>query len=551
MPEDNKNGGGTATQDAPKEAQDGTPPQDANEKNDKKDEKDAQPPKPHERRAWVAPVAGIVGILAAVWLVFWGIGYLRYSRTHTATDDAYVTSDVVQITPQISGSIAKVLVSDNQRVKAGDVIAIISDSTYRANVAQAKANLLAAQTGAQSAGANVALTTSTGTAQIEQATGGLNQAESAIEGSEADVSRARAAVRNAQANTKTAQSNVASAQAAVSAAVSARDRAVANVAGAQAQVTTANAAIRAAQSNVNTAQANADKAAKDEQRYAVLFEQDAVSAQLVDQAHASAVSTRSQVDAAQQAVSEAQAVAAQRRADLDAAQQAVQTANAQIQQTRAQLAATRDAVAAAETMTQQMAAQVQSAQSNVGQAQAKRAQALGTLNQAKTAPQQVSVSRANQQTAQAKIAEAEAALQTAQINLEDTKIVAPVDGVISKKTVEIGQQVAVGQALMVIVPDNDVWVVGNFKETQLKDVQINQKAEIEVDTLPGIIFRGHVDSISAGTGATFALLPADNATGNFTKVVQRIPVKILLEPNQKDLDRLRSGMSVVATITLK
>ena len=122
---------------------------------------------------------------------------------------------------------------------------------------------------------------------------------------------------------------------------------------------------------------------------------------------------------------------------------------------------------------------------------------------------------------------------------------------ISKKTVQIGQEVAVGQSLMAIVPDNDVWVVANFKETQLSGVHANQPAEIEVDTLPGKIFKGHVDSISAGTGATFALLPADNATGNFTKVVQRVPVKILLEPNQKDADKLRSGLSVIATIKLK
>ena len=568
MPEDSKNGGGTATAERPtqdaaqKDGQNsgqsenregGQNPQAAappNQPDAKPDEKkDDKPPKPHSRRAWIQPVAMLAGIVAAIFLIIWGINYFRYAAAHTSTDDAYMTSDVVQITPQISGNIAKVLVGDNQHVKAGDVIAIIEDSTYRANVAQAKANLLAAQTAAQSAGANVSLTNATGAAQIEQATGGLNQAESGIGSAQADVTRARAAIRNAQANTKTAQSNVNSAVAAVQAAVAARNRAVANVAGAQAQVTTAAAGVQAAQANVSTAQANADKAAKDEQRYAVLFQQDAVSAQVVDQAHATAVATRSQQDAAQQAVSQAQAMLEQKRADLDAAKEAVRNANAQIEQARSQLAAARDTVVASQTMTQQMQAQLQASQQNVVTARGKRQQAAGTLNQAKTAPQQVNVSRANQQTAQAKIAEAQATLDTAIINLNDTKITAPVDGVVSKKTVQIGQQVSVGQALMSLVPDNDLWVVGNFKETQLKNVRAGQKAEIEVDTLPGIVFKGHVDSLSAGTGATFALLPADNATGNFTKVVQRVPVKILLEPNQKNSNRLRSGLSVIATIT--
>jgi membrane fusion protein, multidrug efflux system len=101
---------------------------------------------------------------------------------------------------------------------------------------------------------------------------------------------------------------------------------------------------------------------------------------------------------------------------------------------------------------------------------------------------------------------------------------------------------------MAILPSQDVWVVANFKETQMKNVHPGQKVVIEADTLPGRRFTGHVESLAAGTGATFALLPPDNATGNFTKVVQRVPVKILFDPGQKDRDRLRAGLSVVATI---
>jgi membrane fusion protein (multidrug efflux system) len=102
---------------------------------------------------------------------------------------------------------------------------------------------------------------------------------------------------------------------------------------------------------------------------------------------------------------------------------------------------------------------------------------------------------------------------------------------------------------MTIIPDQDIWVEANFKETQLADVRANDPTTVEVDGLPGKVFKAHVDSISAGTGATFALLPPDNATGNFTKVVQRIAVKVVFESGQPDLDRLRAGMSVVATIS--
>jgi membrane fusion protein (multidrug efflux system) len=104
---------------------------------------------------------------------------------------------------------------------------------------------------------------------------------------------------------------------------------------------------------------------------------------------------------------------------------------------------------------------------------------------------------------------------------------------------------------MAIVPANDVWVVANLKETQMQGVRPGNEAEVDVDAIPGRTFHGHVDSIAAATGSTFALLPPDNASGNFTKVVQRIPVKIVLDPNQRDEDRLSAGMSVNATITTK
>lgn len=171
------------------------------------------------------------------------------------------------------------------------------------------------------------------------------------------------------------------------------------------------------------------------------------------------------------------------------------------------------------------------------------------MKQAETAPSQIAVSQSAQSQAEARVELAKAALRDAEINLERTKIYAPCDGRVSHNNVEVGNLVQPGSALVSIVPDEDVWVTANYKETQLADVKPNQEVEIEVDGLPGRTFKGHVDSLSAGTGASFALLPPDNATGNFTKVVQRVPVKIVLEHGQPDMDRLRTGMSVVATIT--
>jgi membrane fusion protein, multidrug efflux system len=131
--------------------------------------------------------------------------------------------------------------------------------------------------------------------------------------------------------------------------------------------------------------------------------------------------------------------------------------------------------------------------------------------------------------------------------LSYTKIYAPLHGIVSKKSVEIGQNVAIGQPLMALVSLDNVWVLANFKETQLKNVRAGQNADVDVDTYSGKTFRGKVDSIAAGTGAVFSLLPPENATGNYVKVVQRIPVKILLT-EQKPGEVLRPGMNVVVTI---
>ena len=163
--------------------------------------------------------------------------------------------------------------------------------------------------------------------------------------------------------------------------------------------------------------------------------------------------------------------------------------------------------------------------------------------------EQMVAAGAGVQSAQAKAASALASRDQAALQLSYTQITAPADGVVSKKDVEVGQLVQVGQPLFSIVPLSDVWVVANLKETQLAHVKAGDRVEIKVDTYPGEKFYGRVESLSPATGAKFSLLPPDNATGNFTKVVQRVPVRIRLEGASDPLHPLRPGMSVQAAIT--
>jgi membrane fusion protein (multidrug efflux system) len=167
----------------------------------------------------------------------------------------------------------------------------------------------------------------------------------------------------------------------------------------------------------------------------------------------------------------------------------------------------------------------------------------------KLAMEQFKAARANKDLEEALVKQREIAFQTAQRNLGYTKIYAPSDGYVTKKSVESGNQIQTGQALMAVVALHDIWVVANYKETQLKNVRPGQRAVVKVDTYPGKVFAGRVDSIMAGTGAVFSLFPPENALGNYVKVVQRIPVKIILDKSAEGESVLRIGMSCVASIT--
>lgn len=192
------------------------------------------------------------------------------------------------------------------------------------------------------------------------------------------------------------------------------------------------------------------------------------------------------------------------------------------------------------------------AEQAVTQARAKVAQAEAAVKNAETRPQQISAQVSKARAAEAQAQSAAATLQQAQLNLQYTTIVAPVSGLVGQRSAQPGQNVALGQQMMTIVPldSRNIWVTANFKETQLKHMRPGQPARISIDAY-GRTYHGHVLNIAGATGSLFSLLPPENATGNYVKVVQRIPVKIVFEAGQDPEHLLRLGMSVVPKVRVK
>jgi membrane fusion protein, multidrug efflux system len=258
----------------------------------------------------------------------------------------------------------------------------------------------------------------------------------------------------------------------------------------------------------------------------------------------------------------------QAEADLHEAEAAVGSrgragqTQAELQATRAEAASAQASVSAAEADYHKAAVDVERYRKLAAQkivsaqqfdaAEAAAAQAAAKLEaarrQAAAAGSQVSASGAAVRSADARLAAAQAAVSNAGLQLSYAYITAPVAGIVAKRNAEVGALVQVGQTLMSIVPDENVWVTANLKETQLTHVRVGDRAEFTVDAYPGRSFEGRVESLSPATGARFALLPPDNATGNFTKVVQRVPVRIAVDQPAESPVPLRPGMSVDVTI---
>jgi membrane fusion protein (multidrug efflux system) len=320
------------------------------------------------------------------------------------------------------------------------------------------------------------------------------------------VDRARAELADAQATATATGTGVPIAEVStrsdVRTATGGVEEAQAGVAMAESQVKAAQAQLVATQARLREREATATKTARDVERLRPLLAKEEIPQQQFDAAVAAADSARAAADAA--------------KSDIAAAETAVAVA-----------------------------------QHRIAQSKATAAQAQAGLQSARTGPQQLQVTKARAAGAEARVKQAQAALEQAELNLSRTTIKAPSAGVVSRKTIEVGQVVQAGQPLMALVTLADVWVGANFKETQLRDMRVGQRATIDVDALGGREFKGHVDSLAAATGAKFSLLPPENATGNYVKVVQRVPVKIVFEPGQDSDHRLRPGMSVTPTVYTK
>jgi membrane fusion protein (multidrug efflux system) len=276
----------------------------------------------------------------------------------------------------------------------------------------------------------------------------------------------------------------------------------------------------------------------------------------VDETRARLESKRAAAAASRADVAAAESNLRKARRDLDRMAQLMKNdyvsrrehddAVAALENAEALLEASQRRLAAIEREVQQSEAEVASRVLGTEQARSRVAELRGTLSKAESQQGTVSVKQAELARAEALLKSAQADLAVADLNLEHAVVRAPIDGVVAKRGVEVGQIVQTGQPLLALVPLRDVWVVANFKETQLTKIRPGQKAEVRVDTFPGTVFTGTVDSISAGTGSRFSLLPPENATGNFTKITQRVPVRIRIPDSAAA--KLRAGLSVVVDI---
>src|ERR1700682_2530811 len=315
--------------------------------------------------------------------------------------------------------------------------------------------------------------------------------EVAVAKAEADLADAQAALESSRIGVPITQTNTSSQ---LKTASSNRADAVAALSGAERQLAAAQARLESARAQVREAEANLVKAGDDARRYQLLVDKDEIP--------------RQQYDTAVSAKAAAQATLDARAAGVREAEQNIVVAQSAVEQARTRIP-----------------------------------QADASIESAMTAPQQVAVSETRAKSALAQVAQRRALVQQAKLNLSYCAVVAPVTGIVGKKTVELGENLSPGQQLMAVVPLDDVWVTANFKETQLSRMNPGQRVKFSVDAYSKE-YTGKVEAIGGASGSRFSLLPPENATGNYVKVVQRVPVRINLDPGQNDDHRLRPGMSV-------
>jgi membrane fusion protein (multidrug efflux system) len=369
----------------------------------------------------------------------------KYFSAYESTDDAEVDGHINAISARINGYVLDVLTDHECYVKAGDVLARIDPKDYTVALAQAEADLAAAEAGLQGSRTDVPVISTTTSSLLTSARSGKVDTVAGLDGALRQLSAARSRLITAQAN-------------------------------------------------VREAEATYKKNADDVLRYKLLVDRDEIASQVYDTALNTANSWSATVDARRAAVVEAED-------NIRVAQSAVDQANARI------------------------------------------AQADASIESALTAPQQVAISQARARVSAAQVLQKRAAVDQARLNLSYCTIVAPVSGIVEKKSVEVGSNVSPGQELMAVIPLDDIWVTADFKEAQLRHMKAGQRVTFSVDAY-GREYKGRVTGIGGASGSLLSLLPPENATGNFVKVVQRLPVRIDIDPNQNDDHRLRPGMSV-------
>lgn len=438
-------------------------------------EEETAPAPVKKNRRPVYIVSAILLLAAIGGLIYW-----LYARQFETTDDAFIESDIVQISPKVASYVAKVYVKENQYVRKGDLLVELDSRDFEARVAQAQAQLAVVRAQHGRAKATVSLTRQTTNAGQLQARSNVQTAQSNVEQTRSASGVKQSAILQTQAAVKTAQANLAQVQ----------------------------AQIPSAESVVELAQADAN-------RYRELFNRGDISGQRYQQAVAALQSAQAQLNAVRKQVEAEQSRVNEANANVAIARNEYQTSLAQIELTKSQVN-----------------------------------ESAGKLQEAQSAPQRIAVDESEVTTADAQIRQAETNAAQTELELSYTKIYAPEDGYVTRRTVQEGQFVQPGTALMAI-SQSEVWIVANFKETQLERMSVGQPVEIHVDAYPSRAFRGKIESFQAGTGSRFSVLPAENASGNFVKVVQRVPVKIVFDEKPENIHLLVPGMSVQPKVKVR
>ncbi len=385
------------------------------------------------------PVRRIIAGVIALGIAGGALAYYLHARHLEDTDDAQIDGEITNISPRVAGTLVSVNVSDNQVVKAGDVLAELDPTDYEVAVAQARAVLAQAEAVFQAENPSVSMTETTNQTSLSSAEADVASTESGVISADREIKQLTAQLELARANAK----------------------------------------------NAETEKQRADK----------LGQTGSISQAEIDR-----VSTTAEAAAANVAA---------------------------------------------------VAAQLAGAQARFSQAQSRITSARSHVVELRSnAPRQLDVRRATVGAREAAVALAKAQLHQAELNLGYVKIVAPVSGIVGRKSMSLGDRVQPGQQLAAISRVDNLWVTANYRETQIRDMRVGQPVTVKVDAL-GLEMHGAVESIGGATGSRFSLFPPENASGNYVKVVQRIPVRIRLDPGQAGLDRLRPGMSVEPEVTVR